>query len=329
MQAQPRIFNFFAKPKLSAIQQNTSSDDVVVKEEAHDSISKPLSNHTAGTNALVPVVAPPEPTAFDQSFLPFELPSHAVCAPSNLFNWDQDAIAYLERTLGGFRDAAIPAVSLADTLYSPLVEMAPATHNPGVRSLISQITTPGQQVIDLASSSSHSKDPLLILHRVPLKYIDFFQDVRPPYRGTHTKLRSRRDKSKLTRNPVVRSRPELDYDYDSEAEWQEPEEGDDVESNAESDDESNSVADPEEMDDFLDDEETGEGAKNRRKLFTSDMKPIWTGICWENAQGRQSDDHGWCHNPRDYKLEVIQGKDVQTKKGAQGLIHYRTSQASN
>jgi len=106
----------------------------------------------------------------------------------------------------------------------------------------------------------------------------------------------------------MRSRPELDYDYDSEAEWQESEEGDDVESNAESDDEGNSAADPEEMDDFLDDEETGEGAKNKRKLFTSDMKPTCSGICWEDPQGDQSNDHGWGHDPRDYRTEFIEGE---------------------
>jgi len=198
-----------------------------------------------------------------------------------------------------------PAIRLTETLYKP-PDCAPRTPRLlHVRTLVAKITASTEG--STRSSPSTLSDPLNLLRQIPLKYIFFHQDVRPPYIGTHTKFRSQHDISKIVRNPNKRVRPELDYDYDSEAEWQEPEEGDEVESNAESEGESNSNVDPDEMDDFLDDEETADGVRARRKLFTNDMTPICSGICWEDVHGHHVDTGG-AHNTRAYKMEIIQSK---------------------
>lgn len=247
---------------------------------------------------------------FDQVFFPFALPSHATCAPTNLFSWDKAAVQHLERTIGNLGKPVVVATApLAETLYAPPVNNPTNLSIISVRTLVSQIADSASRSSDPTGSSTNELcNPLALLRRVPLKYIYFHHDIRPPYLGTHTKFRTQAEAAKLTRNPLKRVRVELEYDYDSEAEWQEPDEGDEVESNAESEDESTSVADPDEMDDFLDDEGTGDGSKIRRKLFTNDMKPICTGIYWEDPKGQCKVDAEWNHDPRQYRMEIIHGK---------------------
>jgi chromatin assembly factor 1 subunit A len=110
--------------------------------------------------------------------------------------------------------------------------------------------------------------------------------VRPAYYGTYTKINSPRKLRKCRRNPFLRARPDTDYDNDSEAEWEEPEEGDE-EILSEAEDEADSQqGDGNEDDDFLDDED--DTAKNRRKITTGELVPETTGLCWEDAANRIS-----------------------------------------
>jgi chromatin assembly factor 1 subunit A len=44
------------------------------------------------------------------------------------------------------------------------------------------------------------------------------------------------------------------------------------------------VGSAEEMDDFMDDDATD----NKRHMITGDLKPISTGLCWEDAKGVSS-----------------------------------------
>lgn len=125
-----------------------------------------------------------------------------------------------------------------------------------------------------------SSDPLA---HVPYKYFFFREDIRPAYQGTYTRVVSPRTARRIAVNPSHRGLPDTDYDYDSEAEWQEPEEGDDdlMDEDEKSEDED---AD-EEMDDFLDDE--GEVAK--RQMIVGDMEPKSSGLCWEGENVQPQD----------------------------------------
>lgn len=116
-----------------------------------------------------------------------------------------------------------------------------------------------------------------------MKILLFDEDVRPPYVGTYTKVRSRDEGLKLARNPLRRVREELDYDYDSEAEWEEPEEGEDLDSEGESDSGSEG---PDEMDDFLDDEDAPDGQRPKKRVPAGDMDPVVSGICFEDVAGQ-------------------------------------------
>jgi chromatin assembly factor 1 subunit A len=89
------------------------------------------------------------------------------------------------------------------------------------------------------------------LRKIPMKFLKFQEDVRPPYRGTYTS-RPITGISKLARNPLRRDLPNTDYDYDSEAEWIEDDE-DAEELMSEGDNDKEEDDGDEDMDGFLDD----------------------------------------------------------------------------
>jgi chromatin assembly factor 1 subunit A len=70
--------------------------------------------------------------------------------------------------------------------------------------------------------------------------------------------------------------PDTNYDYDSEAEWEEPEEGEDL--NSEDEEEMSEDGD-DDMDGFLDDEDDAM-AGGKRRLIVGDLEPVSSGIRW-------------------------------------------------
>ncbi|KAK3325565.1 chromatin assembly factor 1 subunit A-domain-containing protein [Apodospora peruviana] len=138
------------------------------------------------------------------------------------------------------------------------------------------MTTP----IDLTTESHNSqiRHTREALRSVPVKSLKFKEDVRPPYIGTISGLPAGvRSLNKIGRNPIRRDVLPLNYEYDSEAEWQE-EDGEDVD---DLDDDEDEADNDEEMDDFLDDSEDVGPA---RLLFSGGMEPESTGLCWENQK---------------------------------------------
>ncbi|KAK0651692.1 chromatin assembly factor 1 subunit A-domain-containing protein [Cercophora newfieldiana] len=135
-------------------------------------------------------------------------------------------------------------------------------------------------VIDLTSESQRSRQishTLEALKAVPMKSLKFREDVRPPYIGTISGLPPGLNSLKsIARRPTTKITT-LNYDYDSEAEWQE-EDGEDVEDL--DDDEEDADVD-EEMEDFLDDSEDVGPA---RLVFSGGMEPESTGLCWESRK---------------------------------------------
>lgn len=128
--------------------------------------------------------------------------------------------------------------------------------------------------IDLTTDSHNQA--LKALETVPVKSLKFREDVRPPYVGTVSGLPAGLSSfRKVARRPATRAIPTLDYDYDSEAEWQE-DDGEDVDLDDMDDEE---VDHDEDMDDFLDDsEDVGPAGP----AFSGGMEPTSTGLCWEN-----------------------------------------------
>jgi chromatin assembly factor 1 subunit A len=109
-----------------------------------------------------------------------------------------------------------------------------------------------------------------------MKSLKFGEDIRPPYQGTYTRHVPESSAKRLARNPYHRGLPDTNYDYDSEAEWEEPEEGEELDS--EEEDEGSDEGE-DDLDGFLDDEDDAL-AEGKRRLIVGDLEPVTTGIQW-------------------------------------------------
>lgn len=148
---------------------------------------------------------------------------------------------------------------------------------PSVREILQRIQTVGDGSLSgLNRESKSAENPLDQLRQVRMKSLKFGEDVRPPYQGTFTRNVPKPAAIKLSRNPYHRGLPETNYDYDSEAEWEEPEEGEDLDSEEE---EEGSDEGDDDMDGFLDDEDDAL-AGGKRRLIVGDLEPICSGLRW-------------------------------------------------
>ena len=168
-----------------------------------------------------------------------------------------------------------------------------------VRSLVEQIQGSSNAPIDLTGENSplHLES---LLDGVSLKVFSFHEDVRPGFRGTYTRPVSPSSKLSLCRRPSARKLPDTDYDYDSEAEWEPPDEGDDDVDAI--DEESGSEGEEEDMEDFLDDEDD----IGRRRLIIGNMDPVCSGLCWQGEAKRTLTMRGPL-NMKELQMEIISG----------------------
>ncbi|KAJ8071113.1 hypothetical protein OCU04_001454 [Sclerotinia nivalis] len=157
-----------------------------------------------------------------------------------------------------------------------------------VREIMAELSGNPSKPIDLTTDSQNSqiKRTITQLKDVPMKFLKFQEDVRPPYQGTYTHT-PMYGISKLARNPMRRDLPNTNYDYDSEAEWIEDEDAEDLNSEGEEDEEG--LDDAEDMDGFLDDE-NDDLLSSRRALggIQGDLEPASTGLCWEDRKKRST-----------------------------------------
>lgn len=183
-----------------------------------------------------------------------------------------------------------------------------------VKELLTEIQGTSRIPIDLTRVGTKSaRNAPDLLAAIPIKYLQFAEDVRPPYIGTFTKILEPRAHSNLCRNPFSRTLPAVNYDYDSEAEWEEPGEGEDLESEGEEEDEDEDADDIEE---FLDDaEETGESSSKRR-LMCGDLEPISTGLCWGNhgAQNQANKGDKGGMDLTDFTVQILSGELIDGSK---------------
>lgn len=164
--------------------------------------------------------------------------------------------------------------------------------------------------LQVAEEPREVLDQLRDRRRFPWKTLAFDQQPRPPYSGTFTK------KSLVVgpRTPFAQD-PIFDYSYDSGDEWQDDDEGEDVdnfggEKNLEEEEEDEDEEDEGEFDDWLDDSEDVEAtqpdsmdvddapepeklSRNVKKLKEQPIKrivklvPNWKGPIWENRIGEK------------------------------------------
>lgn len=272
LQAQPKLNSFFAKPQPPSAASGAESSSPS-KAAANADISAETSQSTQSD--------------YQKAFPDFFLQSHTTIAPSHRFERDSEALRHVRQTIDSFLG---PNNSTTHQHLpfrpSEVFHMIPFTRRRGrqtqsVKEILQRIQAaadtsvqPGTQV-----EINHSNNPHNLLRKITMKSLKFGEDVRPPYQGTFTRAVPESSAKKLRRNPYHRGLPDTNYDYDSEAEWEEPEEGEDLDS--EEEEESDDGED--DMDGFLDDEEDAL-AGGKRRLIVGDLEPVCSGIRWASDE---------------------------------------------
>ena len=240
---------------------------------------------------------------YEQEFPPFFVQSHTNIASQNQFSRDRDSLEYVRTRLDeNFGSGSGTESGDSVPVFDPfdLLHMSPHRRSGmykrhryrSVREIVESIYRTAHEPIDLTESriKNPSPRPTDLLKCLSMKYLKFAEDVRPPYIGTYTKISDPSAGSKLSRNPFAKTLPAADYDYDSEAEWEDPGEGEDL--NSEGEEEAGEEEDDDEMEGFLDDEEASEMARAahlKHRPLNGELEPLCTGLCWEESapdQGR-------------------------------------------
>jgi chromatin assembly factor 1 subunit A len=273
-----RLGNFFSKP-------TQASTPPSILEDISSGVSSRRSSVTS-VDADMPDAQFKSTRAIDPEFrkwfLPFFVDEKMEVAPANRFFTSQRTLelADVDRLLEAhqkFLDLEQPQV-LKENLKGYHRRARKGRRIVPVKTLIAQIDGTEAAPIDLTSEKAAAL-PRLLLANVPLKVLSYSVDVRPPYQGTFTREVSPKSTRKISRRPHTRLLPDINYDYDSEAEWEPPEEGDE---DLNSEDEDGSIDnDDEELDDFLDDADD----VARRRMIVGDVEPVSTGLCWQGQGG--------------------------------------------
>lgn len=245
------------------------------------------------TTAAAPSV---EISEYDRIFKPFFIKENVIMA-THLYGMDEETKAaksrILDEHLSGSRGDFTPPAPFSsasavdyfhlacDSKQRPLQRGTAAATRPSVRKIMNTMHDSGYGA---GSGNAQTKMALDLLKKVPMKYLFFREDVRPAYFGTVTSQPPQARLSRLARNPLLKTVLPLNYDYDSEAEWVDDGDGEDVDDL--DDDEEDLADDDGEMSDFLDDSE--EGGMPLRPAFSGGMEPDSTGICWENLDSNSS-----------------------------------------
>lgn len=311
--SQMRLGAFFQKPATPAKTQGVSEDveDSASRArrrslslEPYDDIAGQVRRSASPTKGgkgtpkatqtpqqvVQPTPVKPAVSDYRKFFLPFDLQTNTALFAGRQARRSQDEIEKAQLTFDAevndptiqekYDLGLVASYAGIENMFEPRQQAEKGVERPTARQIVEKIHgISSQRPIDLTSDTS-SDDPLNLLQALPLRYLHFAEDVRPPYFGTYTRKRSDKSSRRLSRNPFARERDDTNYDYDSEAEWEEPEEGEDLMNDE--DDEAESNGDPEEMDEFLDDEH--DELKHKRKLLTGDLLPVSTGLCWENEK---------------------------------------------
>ena len=250
---------------------------------------------------------------FDEIFQPFFQKAHVSLAPPDRFHGAKDLPAVrdtLDKALDTNRSVqgSVESVSVLQTNLRSSFKAV------GLRRLVSSVNVKDvvaavQRAADplIFDNKRPTRDPICLLGSLPIKALQYFEDVRPPYRGTFSKQPPAGSRLRLGRCPFERSLPDTDYDYNSEVEWENPEEGDDVDVESEEDVESE---DDGEMDEFLDDAET-DGPPNKRRMVLSELEPICSGLRWEDIDGQcraRADEAQPAVSFREFRMELLNGE---------------------
>ena len=266
-----RLGAFFGRPAPQSTPPTTPDDVSLGTPSRRGTPSRSRRSSIASIDMEEPLIeskaSRPTNPEYKSWILPFFVNEHVELAPFNRFHSKTDPLHEDQLPLN--QDVPLEKV---DTRFHK--RRRTRTTRP-VKEILERMNGTEDAPIDLTESTDE-------LARVPYKYFFFHQDVRPAYQGTYTRVVSPCTARKIARAPAHRGLPDTNYDYDSESEWQEPEEGDE---DLMDDDEKSEEDDEEEMEDFLDDE----GEVVKRQMIVGDMEPKSSGLCWAGDETQPQD----------------------------------------
>ncbi|EQL33381.1 hypothetical protein, variant [Blastomyces dermatitidis ATCC 26199] len=274
--SQMRLNAFFAKPTTPNSASTANAIDGRNSIPVNDS-----SGASAATKSEQNLLSD-----YEQEFPPFFLQSHVKLAPPHRFERDTDSLKFACEKLDSLFKRVTSSEEEAPAMTfrpSELFNMLPykrrqgKPNGPTVREILHMMQDAASNTIDLTGDKK-TQNPGDLLKKIPMKVLKFSEDVRPPYQGTFTKRLPEQEARRLCRNPFGRIIPDFNYDYDSEAEWEEPEEGEDLDSEGEEEMSEDGDGD---MEDFLDDGDD-DAVGGRRRVIVGDLEPVCSGIHWED-----------------------------------------------
>lgn len=220
---------------------------------------------------------------YQREFPDFFLQSHTKLAPVHRFGRDSEAMHHMRSRIDACLKSGDNAMQETPRFSPPeIFRMMPYRRRRGrqeasVKDILLKIQNLGG-ALDAEGASEASVKLQDQLRKIPMKSLKFGEDVRPPYQGTYTKHLPESSANRLSRNPFYRGLPDTNYDYDSEAEWDDAEEGEDLDSEEE---EEASEEGDDDMEGFLDDSDD-QLADGKRRLIVGDLEPVCTGIRWQD-----------------------------------------------
>jgi len=299
--SQMTLGNFFsipatARPRGASLDSRGRSS---MSPAPSSALADPSPDASASTSSK------PEQTPYEKIFLDFVVKPEVTMAPISRFERDEEGSESIQKSIDGYilgnRSPGRQRSFDAQSLFHLSTVLPRGKRVMLVKEIMTEFYTGNaSKPIDLTTDSQNSQIKRTgdLLKKIPMKLLHFREDVRPPYRGTYTS-RPVNGMTKLARNPLRRDLPDTNYDYDSEAEWQEDEDAEDLKSEGDEDEE---LDDDEDMDGFLDDE-NDETANSRRLVLQGDLEPVSTGLCWEDRKKRNTN-----VKMVPYRMEVILGK---------------------
>ncbi|KAK2029091.1 hypothetical protein LX32DRAFT_663402 [Colletotrichum zoysiae] len=275
--AQPKLSSFFKLPATPKKDPTAAAANVKTESPA---------KAAATPDPAPPAVKKEEKSQYENLFKPFYVHS-TVRLARNPFEMDQEThdvkTNILEEYLDGKREPAqVGKFDPVDIFQFPCRPAERGRIYPPVRYTMEKMLklTQHTQGISEEDKKAAVKEAADALRHIPVKHLRFYQDVRPPYRGTVTLKPYQAGKSgmrRLARKPTLRDQLPLNYEHDSEAEWES--EGEDVDMDDE-DDEDLDDGDGD-MDGFLDDSDDNGPA---RFVSANGLEPETTGLCWEDRK---------------------------------------------
>ncbi|GAA5878410.1 hypothetical protein JCM16303_002764 [Sporobolomyces ruberrimus] len=184
------------------------------------SVSTPAAKGTPGSGTKATSAAnSPAPAAnvgdFARIFHPFTVRPGVKVAPINRFNKGEKRVASVQID----SDSSITLKESQASFVSGVPKRRIPPYNPrpcpayGVRELVVGINDSALTSQDTSSFYEALKDR----EKVPVKFFKFLEDVRPGYVGTWSKT----SKVVTPRTPFEQDRAVLNYEIDSEGEWEE------------------------------------------------------------------------------------------------------------